>query len=232
MLPSLVKFATFVSCCALAMQCFAGSPRDTAGSDAAAPNAWDDPATHDTLDAMTNASTWYHPDLFGLTVGMRRYGHRQFAAALHYFEIGAQSADKLSQLSIGLMYLNGEGVAKDPVEAYAWLSIAAERDYPEFLATRDRVKATLSKAQLLQAETLRARLAERYGDDVAKRRMAVQLRLGTLQPHEGYSYAPWEPQRYFASRDAEWKGKGKVKVGPIESPPSEAKSGMQQPEKP
>jgi len=190
-----------------------------------------DPAVQKLLLEMSLTPTAFHPDIYGEYTGMRYYAHRRFQGAMKAFEIGAYYADKVSQLSIGLMYLNGEGVGKDPVEAYAWLSIAAERDYPDFIATRDRVKAALSEAQLLQAETVRSRLAERYGDDVAKLRMAVQLRLGTLQPHAGYSYAPWEPQRYFASRDAQWKGKGTVKVGPIESPPSEAKSETQQPEK-
>jgi len=189
-----------------------------------------DPAVQKMLLDMSLTPTAFHPDIYGEYTGMRYYAHRRFQGAMKAFEIGAYYADKVSQLSIGLMYLNGEGVAKDPVEAYAWLSIAAERDYPDFIATRDRVKTTLSDAQLLQAETIRARLAERYGDDVAKPRMAVQLRQGTLQPHRDYSYAPWEPQRYFARRDAEWKGKGTVKVGPIDSPPSGAKTQAQQPE--
>lgn len=190
-----------------------------------------DPAVQKMLIDMSLTPTAFHPDIYGEYTGMRYYAHRRFQGALKAFEIGAYYADKVSQLSIGLMYLNGDGVAKDPVEAYAWLSIAAERDYPDFIATRDRVKASLSEAQLLQAETIRAGLAERYGDNVAKPRMAVQLRQGTLQPHRGYSYGPWEPQRYFSKRDAEWNGKGTVKVGPIASPPSEVKTQTQQPER-
>jgi len=158
---------------------FAQSPSEPTLN--ASGDAWDDPATHDTLQAMTNASTWYHPDLFGLTVGMRRYGHRQFESALHYFEIGALYADKLSQLSIGLMHLNGEGVPKDPVSAYAWIDLASERNYPAFVATRDRIKATLTPQQLDQAMALHKVLYERYGDAVAKARMTWELRQGQMQ---------------------------------------------------
>ena len=140
-----------------------------------------DPSVQKTLHAMKDASTWYHPDQFGEFTGMRYYAHHQYQAAMKYFEIGAYYADKLSQLSIGLMYDNGEGVRKDPVKAYAWLDIAAERDYPDFVATRDRVKAELTPGQLEQAQAERAKLAARYADAVAKPRMATQLHLGQMQ---------------------------------------------------
>lgn len=147
----------------------------------AAEDPMDDPDVQKTLRAMANASTWYHPDLFGMTTGMRRYAHKDYAGALKYFEIGAYYADKLSQLSTGLMYMNGEGVKKDPVTAYAWLDLAAERDYPDFIATRDSVKAQLTPEQLAQAGELRRALGERYGDAAAKPRMVQQLRLGQMQ---------------------------------------------------
>jgi hypothetical protein len=140
-----------------------------------------DPSVQKTLRAMADASTWYHPDQFGEFTGMRYYAHHKYKSAMKYFEIGAYYADKLSQLSIGLMYMNGEGVRKDPVMAYAWLSIAAERDYPDFVATRDRLKETLTPDQLEKGEAQRQKLAERYADTVAKPRMVQQLHLGQMQ---------------------------------------------------
>lgn len=211
-----------------------------------------DPGVQKTLRAMANASTWYHPDQFGMTAGMRRYAHKDYAGALKYFEVGAYYADKLSQLSTGLMCLNGEGVTKDPVTAYAWFDLAAERDYPEFIATRDNLKAQLTTEQLTRAMELRGKLAERYGDAVAKPRMAHQLRLGQAQmtgsragfdsganhaaskthcgpglviggrvvPEAGcgsmdmYAKDAWDPDKYFAVRDREWKAT--VTVGAVE----------------
>jgi hypothetical protein len=140
-----------------------------------------DPAVQKTLRAMNDASTWYHPDLFGEFAGVHRYAHHEFAGAMKYFQIGAYYADKFSQLSIGLMYLNGEGVTKDPLTAYAWLDIAAERDYPDFVATRDRVKASLTPDELQRAQSIRDKLALRYADNVAKPRMEQQLRFGVEQ---------------------------------------------------
>ncbi len=148
-----------------------------------------DPGIQKTLRGMAEASTWYHPDLFGEFAGFRSYAHRDYQGAFKYFEVGAYYADKLSQLCIGLMHLNGEGTKKDPVTAYAWLDLAAERGYPDFVATRDRVKATLTPEQIAQAMELRKTLAERYADNVAKPRMATQLRQGQMQmtgSHTGF----------------------------------------------
>ena len=211
-----------------------------------------DPDVQKTLRAMNDASTWYHPDLFGEFAGVHRYAHHDLKGAMKYFKIGASYADKLSQMSIGLMYFNGEGVAKDPVTAYAWLDIAAERDYPDFVATRERVKATLSPEQLKKALVVRDELAAQYADAVAKPRMAQQLRFGLEQltgshlgfdqgvmhasakgtlckggvvvngvtlPEAGcsgdeiYAKDRWNPEKYFASRDSQWKAT--ITVGDI-----------------
>ncbi|MBS0571421.1 MAG: sel1 repeat family protein [Proteobacteria bacterium] len=150
-----------------------------------------DPDVQKALRAMADASTWYHPDLFGEFAGMRHYAHHDYAGALKYFKVGAYYSDKLSQLSIGLMYMNGEGVTKDLPTAYAWLAVAAERKYPEFEATRDSVKAQLSPDQLAQAERLRAAVDSEYGDKVAKHRLVLQLNQGRMKmtgSHTGFDF--------------------------------------------
>ena len=144
------------------------------------------------LQAMTNADTDWHPDLAGEFNGMRYYMHGKYESAMEQFKHGAYYADKLSQLCVGLMYLNGQGVAKDAVAAYAWLDLAAERSYPEFTATRDRVKATLTAEQLQQATEMRAELDSVYADAVAKRRLATQLALGQMRltgSRTGYDFS-------------------------------------------
>lgn len=172
-MPSAKKY---VECCVgMIAMLFAVAPAH------AEDDALKEPGIQTRLRAMASASTWFHPDLFGEFNGMRYYAHRQYKDALESFEIGARYADKLSQLSIGLMHMNGEGTPKDPVTAYAWLDLAAERDYPDFVATRDTLKATLTPEQLAQATALRAKLAEKYGDSVAKHRLAVQLHQGQMQ---------------------------------------------------
>ncbi|MGH8213109.1 MAG: sel1 repeat family protein [Rhodanobacteraceae bacterium] len=197
------------------------------------------------LAAMNDASTWGHPDLFGEFSGMQRYSRQDYAGALKYFRYGARYADKLSQLGIGLMYENGEGVAKDPVTACAWLALAAERKYPGFITTRDRVCEALTPAQHDQAVAVLDKLMPEYGDPVAKPRMAKALRQamtegtgsrlgfdsgvsqtaarqscggptiyegGVAVPKAGcgstdfYDPSRWDPKKYFAARDAQWRG--------------------------
>ena len=127
--------------------------------------------------------------LYGMTQGMQAYAKHDYAAALKHFESGALYADKLSQLSLGLMYLNGEGVSKDPITAYAWIDLAAERGYPQFVATRSELGKAMSTDQLERAAKLRSKLAQRYADAVAKPRMAVQLHQGLMNitgSHTGF----------------------------------------------
>jgi hypothetical protein len=136
------------------------------------------PRVQAALRAMENTSTWYHDDLFGEIAGFKNYARHRYTDALRYFDLGAYYADKPAQLSIGLMYLKGEGVARDDAAAYAWIDLSAERGYPAYVATRDRVRATLTLEQLLQSVQIRKKLAARYGDEVAKPRIANELRTG------------------------------------------------------
>lgn len=150
-----------------------------------------DAETDKILTAMNYASTWGHPDLFGEYSGMRLYAEGHYKQAITYFKYGARYADKLSQLSIGLMYTNGRGVEKDPVRACAWLALSAERKYPAFIATRDRVCGALTPAQHDQAVAVLDTLLPEYGDKVAKRRMITALNLAKMQAtgsHLGFDF--------------------------------------------
>lgn len=206
-----------------------------------------------TLTAMNNASTWGHPDLFGEFAGMRLYSEGHYEAAIKYFKYGARYADKLSQLSIGLMYDNGRGVEKDPVKACAWVALAAERKYPSFIATRNRICEALTPAQHDEAVAVLDKLLPEYGDKVAKQRMVHALDMAKMEatgsrlgfdsgittigvnPNCGgptvaagginapvagcgsndfWSPWRWDPDKYFATRDAQWRGT--VTVGKLE----------------
>ena len=137
-----------------------------------------DTMSAETLAAMQRSSTIGHPDEQGEYAGMIKYAHGDYTGAMKDFLYGSRYGDKLSQLSIGLMYLNGEGVQKDPVTAFAWVAIAAERKYPQFLATRDQIWASLDAGQREQAKALVEQLYAQYGDVYAKPRMERALRYG------------------------------------------------------
>lgn len=209
----------------------------------------DDPKVQELLAAMDKTSTWGHPDLFGEFAGMRLFSNGDYAGALKYFKFGARYADKLSQLSIGLMYANGNGVAKDPATACAWLALASERKFPTFVATRDRICKALTPAQHDAAVATLDTLLPEYGDAVAKRRMEralAQAKMETTGSRLGFDggidtvgtgaacggktiggapmagcgsinfWSPWrwDPKKYFAARDATWRGT--VTVGALQ----------------
>lgn len=131
----------------------------------------------DILKAMNAAETWGHPDLFGEFAGMKRYAKGDYKSAMTYFLIGARYADKPSQLAIGIMYVNGLGVAKNLATGCAWLDLAAERKYPRFVTTYDVNCKALTPEQHQQMTAELARLSPEFGDQAAKPRMATTLRL-------------------------------------------------------
>jgi uncharacterized protein len=52
---------------------------------------------------------------------------KDYAAALTGFKVLAENGDAKAQEQLGQMYQNGEGVAKDNVQATVWLRKAAEQ---------------------------------------------------------------------------------------------------------
>ncbi|MEO6926202.1 MAG: hypothetical protein ABI129_05980, partial [Rhodanobacter sp.] len=195
--------------CAIVCSLMAATAAASAGEKPAHP--LQDKASQEVLAAMRVSSTWGHPDEYGEFTGMQRYAAGNFKAAMKYFLIGARYADKLSQLSIGLMYLNGQGVKKDPVAAFAWVAIAAERKYPQFLATRDALWAQLDASQREQAKTLLDQLYPEYGDPAAKWRMTMRLRWARTQMTGSYlgfgtdAVSSVTPAQFFSGQN---KGSG------------------------
>ncbi|WP_147292884.1 tetratricopeptide repeat protein [Dyella psychrodurans] len=132
------------------------------------------------LESMSESSTEGHPDLHGQFGGLIRYEKGDYAGAMKYFLVGARYADKVSQMCIGMMYFYGQGVAKDPATAYAWMALSAERNYPKFVATRDDVWAQINPEQREKANEILKQLTTEYGDAVAKPRMIAQLQQAKL----------------------------------------------------
>ena len=87
------------------------------------------------LTAADEAATWY-----------RKAASQKLAGA---------------QNSLGGMYLFGEGVPKDPVEAYKWFSLAAAQGDTNALNGQKLVAKSLSAQQLSEAKRLVAVLTEK-----------------------------------------------------------------------
>lgn len=67
------------------------------------------------------------PGNAGLQEGLAAYRSGNYALALQEFRHAAAAGDLTAIVSIGFMYLRGEGVSPDPQEARRWLQLAAEQ---------------------------------------------------------------------------------------------------------
>ncbi len=70
------------------------------------------------------------------------------------------------------MLFNGEGVDKDPIAAYSWLSIASHNQEPQAMANQQQVSTFLSTQQIRAAEKL---TAEFYGTLILARTTQAEL---------------------------------------------------------
>ena len=120
----------------------------------------------------------HHPDQYFRKLGFEAYDKREYGSAADSFRRAAYYADKSSQLVLALLYLDGEGVDRDPALAYAWADVASERGYQGFLRVREQIWAKLDEAQQQRAIDEGAKLYATYGDAVAKKRLDARLRQG------------------------------------------------------
>lgn len=117
-----------------------------------------------------------HPDLLFRIRGFELLNRKAPDKALTAFRKAALYGDKPSQAALAGMYWDGTGVARDRPLAYAWIDLAAERAYPDFVAMREKFWATMDETERVRALQQGAELYARYGDDVAKPRLAKELR--------------------------------------------------------
>lgn len=193
-----------------------------------------------------------HPDLRYRLHGLEEFEQGHYEDALKFFQRASFYADKPSQGMVAEMLWNGQGVAKDPALAYAWMDLAAERGYVGFLGLRERYWSALSEADRERAIREGEALYAKYGDAAAQPRLATVLRrerrkitgsrtgfVGNVQiyvPGPGgfeqidgskfFDERYWDPKQYQAWHDSTWMKPriGRVSVGDVEQLPEAAPS--------
>lgn len=186
----------------------------------------------------------HHQDLKYRRLGMDAYRQGRHEEALRFFRRAGFFADKPSQGMVGEMYWNGEGTPRDPVQAYIWMDLAAERGYRGFLILREQYWNALSESERARVVAEGPAVYARFGDIAAKPRYEHQLRIGRSQmtgsrtgfnrgvqieipgPEGGqmiegskfYDERYWDAKKYWAWQDRLWmKPKiGRVTIGEIE----------------
>jgi len=199
--------------------------------------------TEDPLMVTAGFLSW-HPDLRFRLLGMEAAKKGDQEKAFQAYQRASFYGDKPSQGMVAEMYWTGQGAARDPVLAYAWMDLAAERGYRGFLGLRERYWNGLDGAQREQAIEQGQAIYARYGDAAALPRIASQLRRGrsqavgsrtgfagnakiyvpgpggyeTLDATKFYDQRYWDPERYQQWHDSIWAAPrvGRVEVGEME----------------
>ena len=185
-----------------------------------------------------------HPDLNNRLRGLDAYRKADYKTALQYFMRAAYYADKPSQAMVAEMHALGRGVIRDPVLAYAWMDLAAERGYLPFLAHRERYWNMLTDGERARVEEVGLPLYATHGDAAAQPRIARALRsarrnttgsrvgfvanLKILVPgptgeevidgSKFYDPKYWDPEKYQAWHDSVWMRPrtGNVSIGELQ----------------
>jgi hypothetical protein len=184
-----------------------------------------------------------HPDLEYRMFGVERFRRGQYDEAMTLLRRAARFGDKPSQGLIAEMYASGHGVPVNIARAYAWMDLAAERGYKDFVIRRERYWARMGEADRARAVAEGQAIYAEFGDAVAKPRFAEQLRKAskegvgsrtgfagsvkvtvpsafgdqTLDAAQLRSFDYWDPKKYWALQDALWKSPGgRVDAGDLQ----------------
>jgi len=221
-----------------ALACAAG-PLAAAAPDGPPPDPAQDPML------ITGGFLQHHPDMQYRMLGMEAYKAGRFEDAMRFFRRASFFADKPSQGMVAEMYWNGQGTPRDPVQAYIWMDLAAERGYLGFLSLRERYWQALAEAERARVADEGQAVYARFGDAAAKPRYEHQLRIGfrdmtgsrvgfnrgvsiVMPGPEGgvaipgskfYDERYWNAKKYWAWQDGLWRKPkiGRVTIGEIET---------------
>ena len=117
-----------------------------------------------------------HPDVRWRREGLHSYSRHEYDIALDQFLRAARYGDKPAQAMLAEMYWKGIGVARDRPRGYAWMDIAAERRFPNFLILRERYWNRLDARERERAIDVGRPLMDEYGDARARLRLAKVMR--------------------------------------------------------
>lgn len=125
-----------------------------------------------------------------------------YEAAVGNFKLAAHWADKLAQFNLGMMYVNGDGVDRDPLLGWAWIKLSAERGYPKNAAVATDIwNQFTDEHRKVAREILESELKPRYGDEVAIPRTSNEMKRMLARSTSGGSRVGVNRAVYVTGRD-------------------------------
>src|SRR3546814_13485936 len=122
----------------------------------------------------------FQPDHRWRQAGLRAQAAGNYRAARKSYRRSAAYADKAAHAHYALMLWTGQGGGKDRGLALAWMELAAERQYPKFVALRDRFREQVTDAEAARAEDVRGAVFAAYAGAVARPRLETVMHRGLL----------------------------------------------------
>ncbi|WP_449465323.1 hypothetical protein [Stenotrophomonas humi] len=176
---------------------------------------------------MTKAFMDAHPDMHHRHIALNRYREGRFVEALQQFIHAARYADKFSQSMVARMHWEGQGTKADRALGYAWMDLAAERAYHDFLRQRELYWSVLDETERADAVERGQAVYAEYRDRVAKPRLerelnratqkiigsrtgfvssglSIRTKDGTVPGSIYYDKNYYQPALYWCTQDAYW----------------------------
>ena len=137
--------------------------------------------TSDVLATQTEGLLAARPDVRWRIIGERARAEGRDEQAYLSFRRAARHGDKQSQSILAHMHHDGSGAVRDPLLAFAWMAVAAERGDPTYTRLRDSYWRQLDADQQADAKARARVLRAEYGDAAALPRLQQSIRLARHQ---------------------------------------------------
>jgi hypothetical protein len=99
------------------------------------------------------------------------YDTGNYRKARKEYELLARLGSKYGQYKLSVMHILGQSYDQDPVEAWAWAAVAAERNYGSLKKHADGIWSQLSEDQRMQAQSLFTERMKEYSDHSVTQRL-------------------------------------------------------------
>ena len=116
---------------------------------------------------------------------------RDLAQAVYWYEQAARQGDAKAQNNLGAEYYRGRVIARDDVLAYKWWSLAARQGNANAQRNLKTLEASLSAAQLADAQASLARHDTRAARDLRSAKRTGVFRSGRCHKSAGLGLPPY-----------------------------------------
>jgi len=85
-----------------------------------------------------------------------------YEVAVHWYTKSAEQGYAMAQINLGMLYIRGEGVTQNSLEAYKWFYIAEENGEADGKMAREKLERQMTNAQIAEAQELAREWMEEY----------------------------------------------------------------------